>query len=103
MGPTKHMNSANNTAAPFGGANGILGGPPVFKKKNKQKMYDDSTMSKIGVYAAANVRSNYFVNSNNQHKKFMQMRRNSQASPKHNNLVGAGLNPNRQNISVISD
>ena len=41
-------------------------------------MYDDSTMSKIGVYAAANVRNgNYFMHGGNRHKKFMQMRRNS--------------------------
>ena len=51
--------------------------------QKKKPMYDDSTMSKIGVYAAANVRKgNYFTSSSNKNKKFMQIRRNSQTQAK---------------------
>ena len=54
-----------------------------FNKPKKSKNYDLSTMTKIGVYAAAGVRSggnSYYANGFKNQKKFMHLRRNSQAA-----------------------
>lgn len=52
------------------------------KVNRKHRNYDDSTMSKIGVYAAANVRKgNYFIHGSNKKKFTTQPRRNSLVHP----------------------